>query len=272
MWITVAGCCPYMEKVYGRQEVSWCVVSECFDKVPHVYLLKWKIAGIDGSLLSWICDYLTNRRQNCIIEGCVSGWLLVTSGVPQGIILGPLLFLLYINDIADKLTSKVALFADNCIRTKEDQYWICRMIWPNQQSGARWQLLFNPEICEVLELGRVKQSLPTLYLLTGQKFKVVEKHKHLGLVNWVGVVTLTKQLPRLERCEELFTEPLEEPVYWLSSSFTNLLWFQCLNMHSPTWGSHTKKNTQKLELASAKNMWQRQSWDTMLWTMRLNCV
>ena len=93
-----------------------------------MYLLKWKIAGIDGSLLSWICDYLTNRRQNCIIEGCVSGWLLVTSGVPQGTILGPLLFLLYINDIADKLTSKVALFADNCIRTKGDQYWICRMI------------------------------------------------------------------------------------------------------------------------------------------------
>ena len=64
-------------------DVLFLDISKCFDKVPHVYLLKLKIVGIDGSLLSWICDYLTNRRQNCIIEGCVSGWLLVTSGVPH---------------------------------------------------------------------------------------------------------------------------------------------------------------------------------------------
>ena len=93
-----------------------------FDKVPHVYLLKkLKMVGIDGSLLSWIRDYLTNRRQRCIIEGCVSGWLPVTSGVPQGTILGPLLFLLYINDIADNLTSKMALFGDDCVLSREVQ-------------------------------------------------------------------------------------------------------------------------------------------------------
>ena len=47
------------------------------------------MVGIDGSLLSWILDYLTNGRQKCIIEGWVSGWLPVTSGVPEGTILGP---------------------------------------------------------------------------------------------------------------------------------------------------------------------------------------
>ena len=200
------------------------------------------MVGIDGSLLSWICGYLTNRRQHFIVEGCVSGWLLVTSC--------PLLFLLYINDIADRLTSKVALFADNCVlfrevQTKGDQYWNCRMIWPNQQSGAIGGNCFstqrNVRSWSLWEWS--SHCLHHTYLL----LKVVEKHKHLGLVNWVGVVTSTKQLPRLERCEELFTEPLEEPMCWLNSSFTNLSWFQCLNMHSPTWGSHTKKNTQNLE-------------------------
>ena len=62
-------------------------ISKAFDKVPHVYLLeKLKMVGIDGNLLSWIRDYLTNRRQRCIVEGCVSGWLPVTSGVPQSLV------------------------------------------------------------------------------------------------------------------------------------------------------------------------------------------
>ena len=69
------------------------------------------MVGIDGSLLPWIRVYLTNRRQRCIIEGCVSGWIPVTSGVCQGTILGLLLFLPY---IAHNNTSKVALFADEC--------------------------------------------------------------------------------------------------------------------------------------------------------------
>ena len=56
-------------------DVLFLDISKAFDKVPHVYLLeKLRIVSIDGSLLSWICDYLTNRRQRCIVEECVSGW------------------------------------------------------------------------------------------------------------------------------------------------------------------------------------------------------
>ena len=140
-------------------DVLFLDISKAFDKVPHVYLLeKLKMVGIDGSLLSWIRDYLTNRRQRCIIEGCVSGWLPVTSGVPQGTILGPLLFLLYINDIAYNLTSKVALFADDCVlsrevQTREDQLELQNdltklILWSN-----RWQMTFNPGNVRSWSLG-----------------------------------------------------------------------------------------------------------------------
>ena len=125
-----------------------------------------------GNLLCWICDYLTNRKQKCIVEG----WLPVTSGVPQGTIyiLGPLLFLLYINYIADNLTSKGALFADDCVlfrevQTKGDQLELQNDLIKLIKWSNKWQMTFNPEKCEVLELGRVKRSLPTSYILNGQK-------------------------------------------------------------------------------------------------------
>ena len=92
--ISVAGCCPCMEPVDGKQKVRdvlFLDISNAFDKVPHALLDKLKMVGIDGSLSPWIRVYLTNRRQRCIIEGCVSGWIPVTSGVCQGTILDLLL-------------------------------------------------------------------------------------------------------------------------------------------------------------------------------------
>ena len=109
-------------------DVIFLDISKDFDTVSHTHLLtKLRRVGIDGWVLSWIKSYLSNRRQRCIVDGSVSDWLPYTSGVPQGSILGPLLFLIYIDDIAADLSSKVALFADDCIvfqsvHSREDQY------------------------------------------------------------------------------------------------------------------------------------------------------
>ena len=90
--------------------------SKAFDKVPHQRLLeKLSYYGVRGNLHSWIKDFLTNRKQEVVLEGKHSSRSEVTSGVPQGTVLGPLLSLIFINDITKNTSSNVRLFVDNCL-------------------------------------------------------------------------------------------------------------------------------------------------------------
>jgi hypothetical protein len=91
-------------------------ISKAFDTVCHSKLFhKLPKYGIEGKLLSWIRSFLSDRRQSVNINGKLSSYVSVSSGVPQGSVLGPLLFLIYINDIEDRLEySQFKLFADDC--------------------------------------------------------------------------------------------------------------------------------------------------------------
>ena len=92
----------------------FCDISKAFDRVWHKGLIfKLKTVGISGSVLLWFTDYLDNRKQRVVLPGACSNWTSVTAGVPQGSILGPLLFLLYINDIVEDIRSYIRLFADD---------------------------------------------------------------------------------------------------------------------------------------------------------------
>ena len=101
----------------GASNGGW---SLCFDKVPHQRLLeKLKKRGIRGKLLSVIGDWLSNRKQRVCIKGRWSGWISVWSGVPQGSVLGPLLFLIFINDLDEDINSHILKFADDTKIFKE---------------------------------------------------------------------------------------------------------------------------------------------------------
>ena len=76
-------------------------------------MFKLKQHGIAGPLLKWISDYLSDRTERVAVKSCVSSTRPVNAGVPQGSVLGPLLFLIYVNDIADSLLSLTRLFADD---------------------------------------------------------------------------------------------------------------------------------------------------------------
>jgi len=110
----------FIEKVGGHidngqlVDVIFLDFQKAFDKVPHQrLLLKVRALGIDGQILRWVEDWLSNRKQRVILNGSMSSWCSVVSGVPQGSVLGPLSFLVYINDIADCVTSNLLKFADD---------------------------------------------------------------------------------------------------------------------------------------------------------------
>ena len=89
-------------------------IAKAFDKVSHDGLtFKLKQNGVSGNLLNLLSNFLRNRKQRAVPNGQTSSWADVNAGAPQGSILGPLLFLIYINDLADGLSSNAKLFADD---------------------------------------------------------------------------------------------------------------------------------------------------------------
>ena len=94
--------------------VIFCDISKAFDPVWHAVLIhKLRAAGISGNLLDWFTKYLFKRRQRVVLPGVEPLWTFIKAGVPQGSILGPLLFLLFINDIMNEIHANIRLFADD---------------------------------------------------------------------------------------------------------------------------------------------------------------
>ena len=161
--------------------------SKAFDKVNHSKLL-WKLHqyGIRGTALSWIRAFLGNRSQTVVLEGEESGSVPVTSGVPQGSVLGPILFLVYINDLPEELSSQVRLFADDTavyltVGGSDDgtvlQTDLDRLsVWESQ-----WDMEFNPSKFQVVRVTTAKEVINTVYTLHGQILEVVTCARYLGV-------------------------------------------------------------------------------------------
>lgn len=150
-------------------DVVYTDFAKAFDKVPHRRLLhKLRAYGIHGSLHKWIESWLTNRQQRVQIDECSSGWKTVTSGVPQGSVLGPLLFVLYINDLPDKLVQHVKLFADDSkiigvITSEEDCISLQKDIDEAVQWSHKWLMPFNIDKCKVMHVGRTNRKSKFIY-------------------------------------------------------------------------------------------------------------
>ena len=161
--------------------------SKAFDKVPHQRLLhKCHHYGIRGNTLQWIASFLQQRTQEVVCEGVRSGRSLVTSGVPQGTVLGPLLFRVYINDLPEVVSSTARLFADDCllyrkIKSSEDSKILQSDLDSLQQWEDSWLMSFNADKCEVLRVTNKRKPLISTYTIHGVPLASVKTAKYLGL-------------------------------------------------------------------------------------------
>ena len=157
--------------------------SKAFDTVPHDHLLgKMEFYGIQGPLLKWTASFLKTRSQSVLVEGKYSKPAKVLSGVPQGTVLGPLLFLIHINDLPSVVTSQVRLFAYDClmyrpVHSLADQLALLAL----ERWGDAWGMRFNAAKCEIMQVYR-GHGLVHFYTLCGQVLSVVEEAKYLGVL------------------------------------------------------------------------------------------
>ena len=159
--------------------------SKAFDTVPHARLTnKLRLYGIHGNILRWIQDFLTRRRQLVVCDGVKSQYSPVTSEVPQGTVLWPLLFLLYINELPSVIDpgSSLRLFADDAlvcrtIDTNEDQAILQKDLLRLESWANHWGMVFNPSKCYMMHIGRGKSTLTHMYELCGTILGSVESEK-----------------------------------------------------------------------------------------------
>ena len=159
--------------------------SKAFDTVPHQKLLhKLNHFGIQGPLLSWLKCFLRQRTMQVVLEGVSSTTASVDSGVPQGTVLGPLLFLCHINDLPDVVHSQVRLFADDCLLYREinsfQDHLILQEDLKNLENWANtWGMRFNASKCYILS---IESASVYFYNLCGTILKHVSTNPYLGIL------------------------------------------------------------------------------------------
>ena len=176
-------------------DVAYLDFRKAFDLVSHRHLIyKMSKYGITEQVLNWVKAFLSNRKQKVVIRGTGSEYFDVTSGVPQGSVLGPILFLIFINDLPLGLISPVSLFADDTkIFTRivsemnknkhQGEYGsdILQSDLNNIEEWARkWRMEFNVDKCKVMHLGSSNPG--HTYNMGGANLTVTTEEKDLGVI------------------------------------------------------------------------------------------
>ena len=235
--------------------------SKAFDKVSHtklLYKLQWY--GVGGKTLEWIRGFLSDRRQRVVIEGESSSECPVTSGVPQGSVLGPALFLAYINDLPDCVNSHVRLFADDTIvyrpiKNQQDRDALQQDLDKLVDWEQDWLMEFHPKKCQVIRVAKARKPTETTYNLHGHKLEVVDGAKYLGVtitndLIWNKHINNTvnkanKILGLLKRNIKVNCPKIKEKAY--NSMVTPILEYS-----ATVWDPHTQTNIKRVEMVQRR--------------------
>ena len=243
-----------------RQQVDviYLDVSKAFKRVSHEKLFfKLECLGISGSLLAWFRSCLSGRRHRVVLDYESSDFLPVTSGVPQGSILGPLLFLIFINDMPNVISKETLLpfFADDskcfCLIFGRDEG---EKLHDDLNQIFQWSCIqvmeFNANECKVLRVAHRRSIIKKDYYLGGTKLDSIDVEKDLGVLvsqdlSWNNHADLSSKAQRMlnllyRSCRDITDISNKELLYiaWVSSR---------LEYASIVWSPHTKRNINNLE-------------------------
>jgi hypothetical protein len=189
---TLTNLLVYLEDItkhidYGTPvDVVYLDFAKAFDKVPHTRLIrKLRNHGIDGNILNWIHSWLSGRRQRVIINGQASEYTSVVSGVPQGSVLGPILFILFINDMDEDIKGNLLKFADDTklytdIKDNQSANTLQDDLDKLQKWTEDWNMAFNLPKCGIMHLGYGNPLND--YYLNGTVLNKIDKEKDLGII------------------------------------------------------------------------------------------
>ena len=230
--------------------------AKAFDKVPHLRLLsKLTSYGITGNTQNGINYFLSNRKQRVSVNGALSDITDVTSGVPQGSVLGPVLFLLYINDINGNIKSSMRLFADDSIiyrkiSSKTDHEILQTDLSQFQTWSDKWQMEFYVSKCVHLPITNKTKPSPHKYSHSVQPLSTVSSHSYIGVkldskLTWTNHVTditskFSNFLGMIKRTLGLCEPEVKQTAY-------NMLIRPKLEYSSPIWNPHTFSQIKSLE-------------------------
>ena len=247
----------------GQTDAVLLDFSKAFDKVDHKILLsKLHHIGIQGPLHDWLTSFLKDRLQYVIVDGSISDPCKVLSGVPQGTVLGPLLFLIYINDIHENLSpgTHIRLFADDsllyrAINTISDSLILQKDLDQLQKWEKANKMEFHPDKCQILRITNKRQPLKFTYNIHNIDLQEFKSAKYLGVtidsnLNWtVQTENVYKKsssmLSFLERNFYKCPENVKENLY--TALVRPLLEYGCC-----AWDPYRNNQIQKLEMINKR--------------------
>ena len=161
--------------------------AKAFDRVNHSLLVhKLEYYGIQDRVNHWIESFLCDRTQSVVVEGESSSAIQVRSGVPQGSVVGPCLFLLYINDLPNRVSSISKLFADDTLlhrlmQNDKDNEILQKDLQELEKWENEWDMSFHPNKCNILPISKKKSVNKNDYTLHDHQLETVESAKYLGV-------------------------------------------------------------------------------------------
>ena len=235
--------------------------SKAFDKVGHKRLVrKLEYYGVGGKTNRWIQNFLTDRKQRVVVDGESSDELSVSSGVPQGSVLGPCLFLYYINDMPDNISSTVRLFADDtimylAIAKQADTVNLQTDLDSLAEWEQNWQMQFHPGKCQILSITRNRKVIEHDYLLHGHKLERVKQATYLGVTlthDFKWNQHIANNTAKANRTLGFLRRNLQVNSTAIKTTAYKTLVRPIIEYAATVWDPYTKSDTSRLEMVQRR--------------------